>query len=167
MSLQGFNLEYSHISMGQEVPAPGGTCESGIFPVFYGIQRKPGSMDPKFLIPEFPSVPGPGAPELLGSFFPAGIPRVLDLHLLFAPIPLGNFHPFPVPVFLGILFIWNVPMEQLLWDFGSSLFGIGLGKMIPWDLHKIWEGIPRDPPAQPQPRGLAGKIQMKAKFQRN
>lgn len=78
--------------------------------------------------PEFPPVLGPGAPELLGSFFPAGIPRALDLHLLFAPIPLGNFHPFPFPVFLGILFIWNVPMEQLLWDFGSSLFGIGLGR---------------------------------------
>lgn len=143
--------------MGQEVPAPGGTCESGIFPVFYGIQRKPGSMDPKFLIPEFPSVPGPGAPELLGLFFPAGIPRVLDLHLLFAPIPLGNFHPFPVPVFLGILFIWNVPMEQLLWDFRSSLFGISLGRRFHGIFTKYRKGSPGILQPNPNPEAWLGK----------
>lgn len=62
-----------------------------------------------------PRIPSwPGALELLGLFFPPGIPGMLNLFLLFAQNPLGNFHPFPLPVFLGFLFIWKVPVEQLL-----------------------------------------------------
>lgn len=57
--------------------------------------------------PRVLSLPGLGALELLGSFFPAGIPGALDLSLLFAPNPLGNFHPFPLPLFLGFLLIWS------------------------------------------------------------
>lgn len=91
-------------------------------PDFLRDREKTGICGFQILIPEFP--PGLGALGLPGSFFPAGIPRALDLSLLFALIPLGNFHPFPLLVFHGFFLIWNVPVQQLLGGLGTQFLGI-------------------------------------------
>lgn len=79
---------------------------------------------------------------------------------------VGKLSPLSSPSFPWIFIYLECPSGTApvrFWEF--FVWDGWLGDMIPRDLHKIWEGIPRDPPAQPL--GLAGKIQMKAKFQRN
>lgn len=141
-------LDFSHLKGAVGWQSKGLTWN---IPNFLWDREKTGMCGSQIPHPRVPSCARAGSLELLGSFFPDRIPRPLGLSLLFAPIPLENFHPFPLPVFLGFLFLCNVP-EQLLRGVGNSLFGIFLDN-----------SMGRDPQGCSSP----GKIQMKAKFRRN
>lgn len=138
-------LDFSHLKGAVGWQSKGLTWN---IPIFLWDREKTGMCGSQIPHPRVPSCARAGSLELLGSFFPDRIPRPLGLSLLFAPIPLENFHPFPLPVFLGFLFLCNVP-EQLLRGVGNSLFGIFLDN-----------SMGRDPQGCSSP----GKIQMKAKF---
>lgn len=109
------------------------------------MERKLGPVDLKFLIPEFPPVPGPGVLELLGSFFPSqnsqgSVPALCSESV-------GKLSPLPSPDFPWIFIYLECP---------SGVAPLGLREFSVWDW---WFGdtIPWEGILQPNPEACLEK----------